>query len=248
MRRLFADRRLWLAAALLAALAAARLAGLDRHLSPDALAANRAALLALVAEHWAAAALSYVLVYTAAVALSVPGAVVLTLAGGFLFGAAAGTALTALGATAGATAVFLLARRIVGEDALSRLGPRAAALAAAIRRDAWSWLLALRLVPLFPFFLVNLVPALVGVRPPVYVATTFLGILPATYVFSLAGAGLGGVLDAGGTLSPAAVLTPEILGALGGLALLSLAAIPLRRRFARRADQASGQSGGGSAR
>lgn len=248
MRRLLADRRIWLAAVLLAALAAARLAGLDRYLSLDALAANRAALLALVGEHWAAAALAYVLAYTLAVSLSVPGAVALTLAGGFLFGAAAGTALTAAGATLGATVVFLLARRILGEDSLSRLGPRAAAVAAAIRRDAWSWLLVLRLVPLFPFFLVNLVPAFVGVGLPVYVATTFLGILPATFAVSLAGAGLGGVLDAGGTLTPASVLTPEILGALGALALLSLAAIPLRRRFARRADQASGQSGGGSAR
>lgn len=248
MRRLIADRRLWLAAAVLAALAAARLAGLDRYLSPDALAANRAALLALVTEHGAAAALAYVAVYALAVSLSVPGAVVLTLAGGFLFGAAAGTALTVVGATVGATAVFLLARRILGEDALSRFGPRAASLAAAIRRDAWSWLLALRLVPLFPFFLVNLVPAFVGVGLPVYVATTLLGILPATFVFSLAGAGLGQVLDAGGALSPASVLTPEILGALSGLALLSLAAIPLRRRLARRADQESGQSGGGSAR
>ncbi|MCX7685990.1 MAG: VTT domain-containing protein [Acetobacteraceae bacterium] len=248
MTRLLRDRRAWLFTAVLAALLAVHLSGLGRDLSLDALAANRAALAGFVAAHGAAAALAYVAVYALAVALSVPGAVVLTLAGGFLFGAAAGAALAAVGATAGATAVFLLARRILGRDALARLGPRAAALAAAIRADAWSWLLVLRLVPLFPFFLVNLVPAFVGVALPVYVATTFLGILPATFVFSLAGAGLGGVLDAGGTLTPASVLTPEILGALLGLALLSLAAIPLRRRLAARGPQSSGQSGGGSAR
>ncbi|MFO0295394.1 MAG: TVP38/TMEM64 family protein, partial [Rhodospirillales bacterium] len=95
--------------------------------------------------------------------------------------------------------------------------------------------LVLRLVPLFPFFLVNLVPAFVGVRLPVYAVTTFFGIIPGTAVFSLAGAGLGAVLDQGGALTPGAILTPEILAGLLGLAALSLAAIPLRKRFETRA-------------
>jgi len=89
------------------------------------------------------------------------------------------------------------------------------------------------LVPLFPFFLVNLVPAFAGVGLPVYMLTTFFGIMPATAVFSLAGAGLGGILDAGGTLNLGTVLTPEIIGALLGLAALSLLAIPLKKRFIR---------------
>jgi uncharacterized membrane protein YdjX (TVP38/TMEM64 family) len=248
MMRVLRDKRLWAVLAIVALIVGARLSGLDRYLSLDALAEHRSALAALVRDHAVPIALAYVVVYAVAVALSFPGAVILTLTGGFLFGAVFGTALTVIGATAGATAVFLLARRIFGADALDRLGPRAQALAEGIRRNAASYLLVLRLVPLFPFFLVNLVPAFVGVRLSVYVVTTLIGILPGTFVFSLAGAGLGGVLDAGGTINPAAILTPEILGALGGLALLSLAAIPLKARFAARSPQASGQSGAGKAR
>jgi uncharacterized membrane protein YdjX (TVP38/TMEM64 family) len=232
--RVLGDRRVWILLAALAAIGAAHAAGLGDLLSLTALARHREALVGLVADHALVAALGFVGVYVLVVALSVPGAVVLTLVGGFLFGAALGTVLTVTGATIGATLVFLLARRVLGERAtLDRLGPQAGRLAEAIRRNAASYLLVLRLVPLFPFFLVNLVPAFVGVRLSTYVLTTVFGILPGTFVFSLAGAGLGGVLDAGGTFDARSVLTPEVIGALLGLALLSLAAIPLRKRFAR---------------
>jgi uncharacterized membrane protein YdjX (TVP38/TMEM64 family) len=231
---LLRDRRLWIGLGLLALVAGLRLAGAEDQLSVETLAQHRAALDALVARNLPLAALTYLAVYVAVVALSLPGAVVLTLAGGFLFGALAGTALAVTGATIGATLVFLLARRLFGADALDRLGPRAQALGAAIRRNAASYLLVLRLVPLFPFVLVNLVPALVGVRLGVQVATTALGILPGTAVFSLAGAGLGEVLARGEAFDARAVLTPQILAALIGLAALSLAAIPLKARFTQR--------------
>lgn len=231
---LLRDRRLWLALGAVALLAALRFTGLGELLSLDTLARHREALLGFVAANLTLAALAYVLVYALAVALSVPGAVILTLTGGFLFGAVLGTLLTVTGATIGATGVFLFAKAIFGEQALDRLGPRAQGLAEAIRRNAASYLLVLRLVPLFPFFLVNLVPAFVGVRLPVYVLTTFVGIIPGTAVFSLTGAGLGNILDAGGTLDLRSVLSPEILAGLIGLALLSLAAIPLKNRFASR--------------
>ncbi len=227
------SRKLWIGLAVVGALVALRFTGLGELLSLDTLARHRAALTGFVAANWLQAAGAFVLTYAAAVALSVPGAVILTLSGGFLFGAVAGTALTVVAATIGATLVFLLARRIFGADALDRLGPVAQRLAAGLRRDAGPYLLVLRLVPLFPFFLVNLVPAFAGVRLPVFVLTTLIGILPATAVFSLAGAGLGSVLDAGGTLEIRSILTPQIIGALCGLAALSLAAIPLKRRFAK---------------
>jgi uncharacterized membrane protein YdjX (TVP38/TMEM64 family) len=236
LSRILGDRRLWLGAALLALVLGLRLAGLDSLLSLDALARHREALSTFVARNLILAVAGYVLVYAGAVALSVPGAVVLTLAGGFLFGAVLGTLLTVIGATAGATVVFLLARAVFGDNALERFGPKAQGLARGIRRNAASYLLVLRLVPLFPFFLVNLVPAFAGVGLTVYVATTFIGILPGTAVFSLTGAGLGGILDAGATLDFRSVLRPEILAALFGLAALSLAAIPLRNRFARGAE------------
>jgi uncharacterized membrane protein YdjX (TVP38/TMEM64 family) len=235
MPRLLRDRRLWIALGVVAALAGLHVSGLGHWLSLDTLARHREALTGFVAANWALAALAYTTLYVAAVAFSVPGAIFLTLAGGFLFGAAAGTLLTVLGATAGATLVFLLARRIFGTDALARLGAPAARLADGLRREAASYLLVLRLVPLFPFFLVNLVPAFAGIRLPTFVWTTALGILPGTAVFSLAGAGLGSVLDAGGAFEARSVLTPEVIGALLGLAALSLAAIPLKRFLARRA-------------
>ncbi len=234
LARLLRDRRLWILLGAVAAVVAVRATGLGDHLSFEALARHREALTGFVAENALAAAAAYVAIYVAAVAFSVPGAALLTLTGGFLFGATFGTLLTVVGATIGATAIFLLARTIFGENALDRLGAPAQRLAEGIRRNAASYLLVLRLVPLFPFFLVNLVPAFVGVRLPTYVLTTFFGILPGTAVFSLAGAGLGSVLDAGGTLDLRSILTPEVLGALIGLAVLSLAAIPLKNRFARR--------------
>jgi uncharacterized membrane protein YdjX (TVP38/TMEM64 family) len=226
------DRRVWIALAVVALVLGLRAAGLGEFLSLATLARYRTTLTGLVAANWLLAAGLFVLGYTAAVALSVPGAVWLTLTGGFLFGAVAGTALTVAAATIGATLVFLLARHIFGADALDRLGPRAQRIADGIRRDAVPYLLVLRLVPV-PFFLVNLVPAFCGVRVGIFAATTLVGIIPATAVFSLAGAGLGGVLDAGGQFEIGQVLTPQILGAMFGLAALSLLAIPLKRRFVR---------------
>jgi len=232
--RVLRDRRLWIVLGVLGLLVALRATGLSDHLSLATLATHREALVAFVSANLLLAALAYVAVYALAVAVSFPGAVFLTLAGGFLFGAAVGTALTVVGATIGATLVFLFARRLFGADALDRLGPKARALGEGIRRNAASYLLVLRLVPLFPFFLVNLVPAFVGVRLVPYIVTTALGILPGTAVYSLAGAGLGDVLAMGGAFDPRAVLTPQILAALVGLAALSLAAIPLKARFTRK--------------
>jgi uncharacterized membrane protein YdjX (TVP38/TMEM64 family) len=234
LTRLLHDRRLWIAVGFLGVVLALRAAGVGELLSLDTLARHREALLGFVAAELPLAAAAYIAVYALAVALSLPGAVVLTLAGGFLFGAGLGTALTVVAATLGAVAVFLLARRIFGGDALERLGAPARRLAAGLRRDAAVYLLVLRLVPLFPFWLVNLVPAFAGVRLPVFAATTLAGILPGTAVFSLAGAGLGDILAAGGELSVGSILTPRILAGLLGLAALSLLGIPLRRWLERR--------------
>lgn len=226
------DKRVWIVFALVAAILALRLAGFEQWLTLETLRTHRAALTAWVDAHWALAALAYVAAYIGIAALALPGAALMSITGGFLFGTVAGTLLTVIGATAGATVVFLLARSVFGDRALDRFGATATRLAAGIRRNAWSYLLVLRFVPLFPFFLVNLVPAFVGVRLPVFVGTTFIGIIPGTAVFSLAGAGLGSVLDAGGAIDLRAILTPEILGGLIGLAAISLLAIPLRNRFA----------------
>lgn len=230
---MLADRRVWLVVGLVAVLVAARATGVAEFVSLDTLARHRATLAAWVAGHAVLARVLYVAVYAAAVSLSLPGAGVLTLSGGLLFGAWQGTALAVLGATTGATAVFALAQRLFGPAALERFGTAAQRLAAAMRREQVAYLLALRLVPLFPFTLVNLAAAFAGVGMRAYVATTLVGIVPGTAVLALAGAGLGDILAAGRTPDLATVLTPQVVAALCGLAALSLAAIPLRRWLAR---------------
>jgi uncharacterized membrane protein YdjX (TVP38/TMEM64 family) len=237
---LLRDRRVWLVLAVVAVIVALRVTGCDRYLTLDTLGTHHGVLAEFVASHMLAAACIYVSVYVGVVAFSLPGALLLTLTGGFLFGPIVGTALTVLAATTGATLVFLFARTVFGGSSLDRFGPQARNLAENIRENAWSYLLALRLVPLFPFVLVNIIPAFVGVRTLTFLLTTLFGIIPGTTVFSLAGAGLGTALERGETLSPSTILTPEILLALAGLAGLALAAIPLRRWIERKgAAQAS---------
>ncbi len=235
--RILTDRRLWLGLAAIALFFVIRQTGLGGYLSLDTLKTHRETLTAWVEANRVIAALAYVGAYVVAVAFSMPGAVFLTLSGGFLFGAMFGTLLTVIGATIGATLIFLFAKTLFGANALDRFGAPAAKLAEGIRKDAASYLLVLRLVPLFPFFLVNLVPAFVGVPLVTYVITTFFGIIPGTAVFSLAGAGLGSVLDQGGAITPGSILTPQIIGGLMGLAALSLAAIPIKKRLAARDAQ-----------
>lgn len=202
---------------------------LDRHLSFRALADHRDALQAFAHGNAAAAAAGYIAVYALAVALSVPGATVLTLAGGFLFGTWLAAAYVVVGATAGAAAVFLAARSAFGGALRRRAGPWAGRLEAGFRRDAFSYLLALRLMPLFPFWLVNLVAALLDVPFGTYVLGTMLGIAPGSIVYASVGNGLGTVIEGGGTPDPAILLDPEVLLPLAGLALLSLAPILYRR-------------------
>ena len=171
---------------------------LDRYLSLDFLRQNRAQLSAYVAEHGLAASLGYVTAYVGVVALSLPGAAIMTLAGGFLFGVLVGATLTVIGATLGATLLFLVARSAVGDSLRERAGPFLARMAEGFSMNAFSYLLFLRLVPAFPFWAVNLAAALLGMRLAPFVVATGLGIIPATVVYSAFGAGLGQVFDTGG--------------------------------------------------
>jgi uncharacterized membrane protein YdjX (TVP38/TMEM64 family) len=205
----------------------------------DTLRQHHNELVAWVSENRLLASAVYVLAYIVTVAISLPGAAFLTLAGGLLFGAFLGTILTAVGATIGATAVFLFAKALFGERAFDRLASEYPTMIGAIRENAWSYLLVLRLLPIFPFFLVNLAGAFVRVPLSTYLITTFFGILPGTIAYSLSGAGLGSLLDEGSDFSAASVFTPKIIAAVLGLAALSLAAIPLRKKFARPREQVS---------
>jgi len=208
--------------------------GLQRHLSCAALRDNRAWLADWVTDHRPLAILGFMALYAAAVALSVPGAAVLTVAAGFLFGTLAATAMVVVAATAGATVLFLAARTAGGDLLQPRVGPWLSRLQRGFAENALSYLLFLRLVPLFPFFVVNLVPAFLGVRLRSFVVATFFGIIPATFVFASVGAGLGSLFDAGRDCSLDNVLTPQIVLALAGLALLALVPVIYKRFWARR--------------
>lgn len=215
------------------AMAAAFAFGLDEYLTFDALRDNRALLLDYVAAHGVLAVLLFIAIYATATALSLPGGAALTIAGGFLFGSVAGTAWVVIGATLGATGIFLIARTALGETLRRNAGPHLRKMERGFRENALSYLLVLRLVPLFPFFVVNLMPAFLGVPLRTYVIGTFVGIIPGTAVLATVGAGLGSVFDANESFSPANILTPEAIAGLVGLAILSLVPIVYKKVKAR---------------
>jgi uncharacterized membrane protein YdjX (TVP38/TMEM64 family) len=224
---------------LLGPVSLAWLAGLGEWLDLGVLADRRAELGGFVRAHPFLAPLAFVVTYAVAVALSLPGAAILTITAGFLFGVWFGALLSVVGATLGAVGVFLIARRSVGDWLRERAGPRYARLAEAFRRDGFSYLLVLRLIPVFPFWLVNLVPALVGMRLLPYTIATAVGIVPGSLVYAGVGDGLGAVLEAGGEPDLGIVLQPRVLLPILGLALLSLLPVAYRRLRAR-AGTASG--------
>ena len=217
-QRLVSARRLLPLGLLVAAWIVFMLAGGYRYLTVSALAQNRDWLCGLVQQWGILAAFVYIMVYAMLVALSVPGAAILTIAGGFLFGTWIGGLCAVIGATLGATAIFLAARGGLGGLA-QRAGRFAGKLEAGFRADAFNYLLVLRLVPIFPFWLVNLVPALVGVRLPTYMLATFLGILPGTFVYASLGNGLGSLVE---EPDLAIIFKPSLLVPIAGLALLAL--------------------------
>jgi len=202
--------------------------GGHRQLRPEALAANRDWLSGWVLHGGAGASLCFMLVYAGLVALSVPGAWIFTLTSGFLFGPWLGTGYAVVGATIGATIVFIAARAGLAGLA-ARAGPRIQRIEAGFREDALSYLLVLRLVPIFPFWLVNLAAGATGMRLSTYVAATFLGMIPATFVFASLGSGLGTVLAEGQQPSIQVLLRPGVLLPLLGLALLVLIPVAYRK-------------------
>jgi uncharacterized membrane protein YdjX (TVP38/TMEM64 family) len=210
--------------------------GLHKYLTFEQLRLHRGELMTFVAGMPVKALLLFVLAYAAATALSLPGGVILTLTGGFLFGVWQGTAAVVIGATIGATALFLAARSALGDLLRAKAGPWLAKMEAGFKEDALSYLLILRLIPAFPFFVVNLVPAFLGVSLRTFVVATFLGIIPGTFVFASIGAGLGSIFDQMEAFSLKGALTPQVITALVGLAVLSLIPVAYKKIKARRAN------------
>jgi uncharacterized membrane protein YdjX (TVP38/TMEM64 family) len=232
--------------ALLVAAAVTILAmGWHRALSLESLVRHREEIDAFVTTNRAAALAAFGAIYVAAVALSLPGAVFLTISGGLVFGTFAGAAVAVVAATAGATLLFLVARSAIGGWMVRRVGPLAERLAENFRRDAFSYILFLRLVPIFPFWIVNLVPALCGACLMPFVAATAIGVIPATIAFAFLGSGLDSAIASQAAAYKAclaagqpdchldfdlkAAATPELLAALAALSLFALVPIVLKR-------------------
>lgn len=209
--------------------------GLDDHVSFAALAERHEALARFVAGHGVLASLLFVAIYVAAVAFSIPGATVLTIAGGFLFGLVWASVLVVAGATIGAVAVFLAARTALGGVLRAKAGPWVRRLEAGFREDAFSYMLTLRLVPLVPFWLLNLVPAFLGVPLRVFALATLIGIIPGTLVYAGVGSGLGATLAAGGRPDLGVIFEPQVLLPLLGLGALALLPVLYKKLKGRRA-------------
>lgn len=206
--------------------------GLNRYATLDTLRDNREALGQWVAAHKALALLIYIGAYAAMVAFSLPGALAATLTGGFLFGTLLGGMVTVLAATIGATILFMAARTAFGDLLRAKAGSAIRRMEDGFRENAFSYLLVLRLVPLFPFFLVNLAPAFLGVKLRTFIAATFIGIIPGTFVFASLGNGLGAIFDAGRTPDLGLIEEPQVILPL--LALAALALVPVLYRRLRR--------------
>lgn len=245
-------KRLWPLLLLLAVGGFIIAMGWHRYLTLEHLAGNRETLRVLIQGHLLLALVAFVALYAMAVALSLPGGAVLTIAGGFLFGWVLGGVASVIGATLGAIVVFVIAKTALSDVLAARAGPWLSRFRDGFHQDAFSYLLFLRLVPIFPFWLVNLAPGLLGVSFTTYVVTTFLGIIPGTFAFALAGNGLDSVIEAQQSahqsclakvgegpqescpqgLDPSALLTPELIAGLVALGLVSL--IPVAVKWFRR--------------
>ena len=228
-------RRFWPLLVLAVALTLFFALDLNRYCTIDAVRDNRDALMALVAEYGLPAALAYAVLYALFVAFSLPAATVLTLLAGFLFGTASGTLIVVAGATTGAVAVFLAARHMCQDALRRRAGPWLGRMQGGFNENAVSYMLVLRLVPLFPFFVVNIVPALLGVSLRVFALTTLAGIIPGSLVYVSVGNGLGALFERGGTPDLGLIFDAEILLPLLGLAALSL--LPVAYKAWKRSQQ-----------
>lgn len=200
---------------------------LGAFLSLDGLKANRDHLLAFTAANYSSAVAIFVIGYCAVVGLSLPGGAIMTLAGGFLFGSVLGTLYVNVGATVGATLAFLVARYLLRDWVEQKFGSRLGPIQEGFAKNAFSYLMTLRLIPLFPFFLVNMVSGLTRVSVGTYMAATSLGIIPGSFVFAYAGRQLG-TINSLREIASANVLTAFTL--LGLLALVPV----LYKKFAGR--------------
>jgi len=206
--------------------------GGPKYVSLESLKSNREALSGFVENNFLLSILSFVALYAVLTAISFPGASLLSIFGGFLFGTLVGGSAITVGATIGAVGIFLAARYALGDALTKKAGPYMKKFEEGLKENEISYLFILRLVPAFPFFIVNIVPALFDVKLRNYVLTTFFGIIPGCFVYASVGAGAGAILDKGGELQLGGLMTqPKVLLPVLGLIALSLMPIIYKKFF-----------------
>lgn len=239
--------RRWLPLGLLAAVSLAGYAlGLQNYFTLQSISEHQSQLQAYVSQNLFTAVAVFFAIYVVVVALSLPGAALLSILGGFVFGWVLSAPLTVVAATIGATAVFKIVQTSLGSFISERAGSFVKKLSVGFEKDALNYLLFLRLVPVFPFFAVNAVAGLTRMPMRTFIWVTVVGIIPGSYVFAWLGRGLGSVLDAqsashaacvaekGASACPygitlSALVTPQILWALAALGVIALVPVLMKK-------------------
>lgn len=225
-------RRFGPLALLVALLIWALASGVAKHLSLEELRARGEGLQAFARDRPLLSALIYVCVYVATVSISLPGALILSLSGGFLFGPIAGGALAVTGATGGSTVVFLVCRTAFGDFLRRWESPLLLRIERGFEASAFSYLLTLRLIPAFPLLLVNVASGLMAIPVRTFLGASFLGMIPSSFVYAGIGAGLGHVFAQGGPVSVETLLSPRIYVPIIGMGVLAFLP-PLWRHWRR---------------
>ena len=208
--------------------------GVHKYITFEMLQKHHQAIKEFVGAHPAITPIIFTILYALATSLSLPGGAIFSLVGGFLFPVPWSTLYVLIGATIGASAIFMAAKSAFGQVLRRKAGPFVQKMEKGFQQNAWSYLLFLRFVPLFPFWLVNIAPALFNVRFFTYVWTTFVGIIPGAYVFTQAGAGLGAIFEQGGEFSLETLFNWQLRIALIALALFALIPILIKKWALRR--------------
>ena len=203
--------------------------GVTKYLTFESIKENRQLIHSYINQYPLLVPFLFILIYLVMTALSLPGGALLSILGGFIFGVPLSTIYTVVGATIGATIIFLAARTALGGLLKQKAGPFLSKIETGFQRNAASYLLFLRLIPLFPFWLGNLSPACFNGRTRTYIGTTLVGIIPGSYVYTQAGSGLGAIFDQGQDFSIKTVLNTEMRIALALLALFALIPIFVKR-------------------
>lgn len=212
---------------------------LYQYLSFETLKLHRQFLVEWTSQHYILAVLSYIFIYIIAVTISIPGAVFLTLAGGFLFGLILGTIYVVLSATIGATLLYLAVNTAIGEWLEKRASHWVKKMKQGFKKNAFFYLLTLRFMPIFPYWLVNIVSALLNVPLRIFISATFIGIIPGSIVYVSVGNGLGHIFDSGEKPNLGLIFNPSILLPLIGLAILSLIPVVYKHFIEKRHEKST---------